>query len=50
MGVLLQAAANCAVTHNEISSFRQTGISAGWRWDYGPTSCGNNTISFNNIR
>ena len=29
--------------------FRQTGISAGWRWNYGPTSDANNTISFNRI-
>jgi hypothetical protein len=49
MGVLLQAAADCTITHNEVSMFRQTGISAGWRWNYGPTSDGNNTISFNRI-
>ena len=42
MGVLLQAAADSTVTHNEIAVFRQTGISAGWRWNYGPTSDGNN--------
>ena len=48
-GVLLQAAANTTVTHNEISVFRYTGISAGWDWSYGPTADGNNTISHNNI-
>ena len=31
-GVLLQAAADCTITHNEISMFRYTGISAGWDW------------------
>lgn len=49
MGVLLQAAADCTITHNEVSMFRQTGISLGWRWNYGPTSDGNNTVSYNNI-
>ena len=49
MGVLLQAAADCTITHNEVSMFRQTGISAGWRWNYGPTSDGNTTISYNRI-
>ena len=43
-GVLLQAAADSTVTHNEISMFRYTGISAGWDWGYGPTSDGNNKI------
>lgn len=49
MGVLLQAAADCTITHNEVSMFRQTGISLGWRWNYGPTSNGNSTVSYNNI-
>ena len=35
MGVLVQAAANTTVTHNDISEFRQTGISVGWTWNYG---------------
>ena len=49
MGVLLQAAANCTITHNQISEFRQTGISMGWEWVYEPTSDSNNLVSFNNI-
>jgi hypothetical protein len=48
-GVLLQAAAESTVTHNDISVFRYTGVSVGWMWSYGPTSNGNNTISKNNI-
>jgi hypothetical protein len=45
MGVLMQAAADCTVTHNTVAMFRQTGISVGWKWNYGVTSNGNNTIS-----
>jgi hypothetical protein len=48
-GILMQAVANATVTHNDISVFRYTGVSAGWDWSYGPTADGNNTISHNNI-
>ena len=41
--------AESSVTHNDISVFRYTGISAGWDWSYGPTADGNNEISHNNI-
>ena len=49
MGVLVQAAAGTMITHNQVSEFRQTGVSVGWTWNYGPTSDGNNTIAYNNI-
>jgi hypothetical protein len=35
MGVLVQAAANTTITHCDVSTFRQTGISVGWTWNYG---------------
>ena len=44
-----KAAANCTITHNAISEFRQTGISLGWEWSYEPTADSNNVASFNNI-
>jgi hypothetical protein len=48
-GVLLQVADHSTITHNEINSYRYTGISAGWSWNYGETKSGFNEISHNNI-
>lgn len=48
-GVLMQVAASCVVTHNDINTFRYTGISVGWTWNYVPTSNNNNIISYNHI-
>lgn len=48
-GVLLQAAANSKVTHNNIHWFHYTGVSVGWTWNYIPTSNENNEVSYNRI-
>jgi hypothetical protein len=32
VGVLLQAATGCLVTHNSITRFRYSGVSVGWTW------------------
>ena len=48
-GILLQVADRSIITHNEINTYRYTGISAGWSWTYGQTRSGYNEISHNNI-
>ena len=45
----MQVTANSVVSHNEVSFFRYTGISAGWAWGYGNTATKHNTITNNNI-
>lgn len=41
--------ANSKVSHNEVSSFQYTGISAGWAWGYGHTATRQNEITNNLI-
>jgi hypothetical protein len=48
-GVLMQVAHDSTVTHNQVSSFRYSGISVGWSWGYLPTATGANVISHNDI-
>lgn len=47
--VLIRYAHDIVVSHNEISQFPQTGVSVGWRWDYGESPSFNNRVEFNHI-
>ena len=48
-GILLCHSFDNTVSHNDISNFYYTGISAGWVWGYGESITKNNRIEYNHI-
>ena len=47
--ILLLNASDNIISHNDISDFKYTGISAGWVWGYSKSPSKRNLIEFNNI-
>lgn len=49
IGILLQHASDCRLTHNDIGDFYYTGVSVGWTWGYRKTVAHRNLVADNHI-
>jgi len=49
VGIWVAFTDGTTVAHNLVHDLPYTGISAGFRWDEGPTTCRNNVIEYNHV-